>query len=103
MSLLIPVATNHASVRNMNIMLSPLIRRIHCVSSGENVYMLEMTMVEVTMAMEKKMKKNPLSNHSTALSRRWLRSLKNSTCQMMTMMINSWRKRKVTLTVHMLL
>jgi hypothetical protein len=48
--------------------------------------------------------KNPLSNHSTALLRRWLQNLTSSTFQMMMMMMmmmmmNSRRKRKDILTV----
>jgi transposase len=67
--------------------------------------MLEMAMVEVAIAMEMEMatENDPLSNHSTALSRHWLRSLKNSTCQIRMMMMNPQRKRKVPLAVPMLL
>jgi hypothetical protein len=63
--------------------------------------MLEIAMVEVAMEMEKAMKKPPLSNHSTALSRSWLQNLTNLTCQMMMMMMmmNPQGKRKVPLTV----
>jgi hypothetical protein len=59
--------------------------------------------VEVVMEMEKatatEKEKVPLSNHSTALSRRWLQNLKNSTSQMIMMMMNPWRKRNLLITV----
>jgi hypothetical protein len=62
-----------------------------------------MAMVEVAMAIENATAKDPLSNHATALSRRWLKSLTNSTCHMMMMMMmmNHQRKRKVPITVPM--
>jgi hypothetical protein len=66
--------------------------------------MLEMAMVEVVMEMEKAAAKSPLSNQSTALSRRWLQNLTSSTCQMMMimmmmMMMNPRRKRNDLLTI----
>jgi hypothetical protein len=64
--------------------------------------MLEMAMME--MAMEKATTNDPLSNHATALLRRWIQSLKKSSYQMMIMMMMmNKRKRKVPLTVPMLL
>jgi hypothetical protein len=64
-----------------------------------------MAMVEMAMAMamENETAKDPLSNHSTASSRRWLHFFTNSTFQMMMMIINLHMKRKEPLTIPMLL